>query len=59
MISARFIKEKETKNTIRFQEVADQEGYVHIGALYLQKESVAEMGEPEEIMVEIRPIVEE
>jgi len=32
-----FIKEKETKNTIRYQEVKDEGGEIVIGPLYIQK----------------------
>ena len=35
--SLEFIKEKETKNTIRYQEVKDADGKAVIGPLYIQK----------------------
>lgn len=46
-----FEKERDTKNTVRYQEVGD----VHsVGTLYIQKHAVKELGNPEKITVEIK-----
>ena len=42
-----FIKEKETKNTIRYQEVKEDDKVV-IGPLYIQKSFLAEKDTPPE-----------
>jgi hypothetical protein len=38
----KFHKEKETKNTIRYQETKDEDGRVMIGPLYIQKSFLGE-----------------
>lgn len=50
----KFVKEKETKNCIRYQEV-EQDGWVRVGALYIQKAAVAQGGLGDSIVVEVRP----
>lgn len=51
-IRVTLVKEKETKNTIRFGEVTD--GPPRIGTLYLQKWTVKELGSPSQIIVTIQ-----
>jgi hypothetical protein len=51
-----FVKERETKNTIRFQEVDNPEGEPPvIGTLYVQKWVLKRLGDPDRIAVAIRP----
>jgi hypothetical protein len=47
-----FIVERETKRTMRFQEVADN-GEDAIGTLYVQKDALAELGNPEILKVTV------
>jgi hypothetical protein len=49
-----FVKERETKNTVRYGEVS-QDGWVRVGALYIQKAAVAQEKLGDRIIVEIRP----
>ena len=59
MITVEFELEKETKNTIRYQEsgaTAEDGSVIHglvIGALYLQKWAVRELESPEKLMVTV------
>ena len=49
----RFMFEKETKNTVRFEEIDEGEGLM-IGNLYVQKDALDEMGwNGEELVVTI------
>ena len=53
-ITAEFMREKETKNTIRFQEAENEEGLpAAIGTLYIQKYVVKKLGNPEKLLVTI------
>ena len=50
--------ERETKNTVRFQEDADGQPEGHpgadvVGTLYVQKFAWAQLGKPEHIVIEI------
>jgi hypothetical protein len=47
-----FTKEKETKNTIRYQETTEANGKIIIGSLYIQK-SFLEANPPESLSVTI------
>lgn len=49
-----FVKERETKNTVRYQEVSE-DGWVRVGALYIQKAAVAQEKLGDKIVVEIKP----
>lgn len=47
-----FDKEKETKNTVRFQEAENEQGEPPlIGTLYVQKWALKRLGDPERIRV--------
>lgn len=47
-------RDKETKNTIRFQEEANEEGLPPvIGTLYVQKFAVKRLGDPQAIKVTV------
>lgn len=53
--------EKETKNTVRFQEDSDGQPEDHpgadvVGTLYVQKFAWAQLGKPEHIVVEISAV---
>lgn len=43
MLKVQFVKEKETKNTVRFEEV-ETDGYVKIGTIYIPKSTLAQNG---------------
>lgn len=47
-----FVKEKETKNTVRYQETKDDDGKVIIGHLYIQKHFLGDKT-PEKVSVYI------
>jgi len=49
----KFIKERETKNTIRYQEDAGDDPQV-VGTLYIQKWAVKQLGNPDRITVTIK-----
>lgn len=49
MITATFVKGKETKRTWRYESENDEIS----GSLYLQKEKVAELGNPEKLTVTV------
>ena len=54
-MQVKFKFEKETKNTIRFQEIDEGEGCI-IGALYIQKDAIDDIGwknESDTIVVDI------
>ncbi len=55
-VVVKFIKEKETKNTIRFEEVQEH-GYAKIGTIYVPKSTLAMAGiKPDDgFMMEIYP----
>lgn len=52
VLSTALVKEKETKNTVRFQEVEGDDPPV-IGTLYLQKYALRRIGNPARIVVTI------
>ena len=49
-----FEKVKETKNTIRYQEI-EKDGWAKIGSLYVQKAAVSQESLGDKITVEIKP----
>lgn len=50
----RFVKERDTKNTIRFNEVVAKDGDpTVIGTLYVQKFAHQELGSPESLSITI------
>jgi hypothetical protein len=50
-----FVKAKDTKNTVCFNEVVPDDTAAHVRTLYLQKPTVASLGNPEKILVTIAP----
>lgn len=52
-VKIKFVREKETKNTVRFQEVVDEDGNPVVGMLYVQKSALKELDSPEELVVQI------
>lgn len=50
-LTLEFEREKETKNTIRFQELENGDGPKVVGTLYLQKYAVKKLGNPEKLRV--------
>jgi hypothetical protein len=52
-ITVRFVKERETKNTVRFAEQHDDTEDPVVGTLYVKKSAVARLGNPESLTVEI------
>lgn len=50
-----FVRERETKNTIRYQKVVANGDVERIGTLYVQKWALRDLGMPERLTVEIRP----
>ena len=54
-VAVEFVKERETKNTVRFQEVEDANGEPPaIGTLYLQKWVLRRLGDPQKLTVVVR-----
>jgi len=53
MLTLTFEKEKETKNTVRFQERERDDGPPIIGTLYVQKYALKQLGNPETLTVTI------
>jgi hypothetical protein len=49
----RFERERETKNTIRYQELAEGSEQV-VGSLYVRKAELARLGDPRELAVIVR-----
>ena len=49
-----FAKEKETKNTVRFQEVVEDGAWPAIGSLYVAKPIVAQLEVDETLTVELK-----
>jgi hypothetical protein len=49
----RFARERETKNTIRYQELAEDSEHV-VGSLYVRKAELARLGDPHELTVIMR-----
>ncbi len=52
-LTLRFERERETKNTIRYQELAEGSEYV-VGSLYVRKAELARLGDPRELTVIVR-----
>jgi hypothetical protein len=48
-----FKRERETKNTVRFDEQQPEGGAPSIGALYLQKHAARDLGDPEQLSVTV------
>lgn len=53
-LTATFVRERETKNTIRFAEEENQEGPPIVGTIYIQKYALRRIGDPEKIVLTIR-----
>jgi hypothetical protein len=54
-VTRRFRYERETKNTVRFQEVEDGDGEPEaVGTLYVQKWLLRQLGNPKELVVTLR-----
>ena len=49
-LALRFERERETKNTIRYQELAEDGEHV-VGSLYVRKAELARLGDPRELTV--------
>lgn len=43
-ITVKFLKDKETKNTVRFSEVTGPDGYNRIGTIYIPRGTLAMAG---------------
>jgi hypothetical protein len=53
-IEVEFVRERETKNTVRFQEVESADGTPPaVGTIYVQKYAVRQLGNPDRIRVRI------
>jgi len=52
-LALRFERERETKNTVRYQELA-QEGEQVVGTLYVRKAELARLGDPDALTVVVR-----
>ena len=52
-LSLTFKRERETKNTVRFQEEQREGATPSIGALYLQKPAAQDLGDPEQLTVTV------
>jgi len=52
MLTTTMYKEKETKNTVRYQEVVSDQPPI-IGTLYIQKYAIKRIGDPDRIKVTI------
>ncbi len=52
-LTVRFERERETKNTVRYQELADA-GEAVIGTLYVRKTELSRLGDPHELTVVVR-----
>jgi hypothetical protein len=46
-----FRRERETKNTVRFEELVEGDGEQVVGTLYVQKQQLAHLGDPEQLRV--------
>lgn len=49
-----FIKDKETKNTIRYNEV-EKDGWQRVGYVYIQKAAIAQAGLGDKITITVQP----
>jgi hypothetical protein len=52
-LALRFVRERETKNTVRYQELAE-DGEPVVGSLYVRKAELARLGDPRELAVVVR-----
>ena len=52
-LTLRFARERETKNTIRYQELAEDSEHV-VGSLYVRKAELVRLGDPHELTVIVR-----
>jgi len=52
-LALRFVRERETKNTVRYQELAE-DGEPVVGSLYVRKAELARLGDPRELAVIVR-----
>jgi hypothetical protein len=52
-ITVQLVRERETKNTVRYAEVEGEDAQV-LGVLYVQKHAVRRLGSPERVEVRIR-----
>jgi hypothetical protein len=52
-LALRFERERETKNTVRYQELAG-DGEQVVGSLYVRKAELARLGDPRELTVIVR-----
>lgn len=52
-LTLRFERERETKNTIRYQELAEDSEYV-VGSRYVRKAELARLGDPHELTIIVR-----
>jgi len=48
-----FVKERDTKNTVRFAEVVADDDQPAIGTLYVQKFALKDLGAPEKLSITI------
>ncbi len=51
-VTAKFTPAKETKNTVKYDEIVDDKPPI-IGSLYLQKYIVKQLGNPDELTVTV------
>jgi hypothetical protein len=57
-LTVKFVRERETKNTVRFAEVPrdpKQPEALVVGTLYVQKAALDEIGTPDNLTVTIQP----
>ncbi len=52
-VTLQFVKERETKNTVRYEEVEQETMALAVGTLYVQKHLLKQMGNPEKLSVTI------
>ena len=55
-LTLRFERERETKNTIRYQELTEDGEHI-VGSLYVRKAELARLGDPRELTVIVRASV--
>ncbi len=48
-------RQKDTKNTVRFEEVEREDAALVVGTLYVQKHAVHALGNPDTITLTIQP----
>lgn len=54
MLTLKFTRERETKNTVRFtEEVSDNDATPVVGTLYVAKRALAKIGTPNHLIVTI------